>query len=61
MNSSWYHGATENLLKQKWIREISGEDKHRRVYTLTGTGRDVLKLDMKSLLMTYYRRSKMKN
>lgn len=53
--------STENLLKQKWIREISGEDKHPRVYTLTGTGRDVLKLDMKSLLMTYYRRSKMKN
>lgn len=43
------YGATENLLKQKLIREVPGEDKRRRIYTLTDTGKDVLKLEVARL------------
>ncbi|EOL50870.1 MULTISPECIES: PadR family transcriptional regulator [Enterococcus] len=43
------YGATENLLKQKLICEVPGEDKRRRVYQLTNTGKDVLKLEVKRL------------
>ncbi|MBO0447256.1 helix-turn-helix transcriptional regulator [Enterococcus ureilyticus] len=43
------YGATENLLKQKLIREVPGDDKRRRVYILTDIGKDVLKLEAKRL------------
>ena len=43
------YGATENLLKQKLIREVPGDDKRRRVYILTDIGKDVLKLEVKRL------------
>lgn len=43
------YGATENLLKQKMIRELPGEDKRRRVYVLTDDGKEVLQLETKRL------------
>ncbi|WP_430606983.1 hypothetical protein IGJ55_000003 [Enterococcus sp. AZ170] len=43
------YGATENLLKQRLIREVPGDDKRRRVYILTDIGKDVLKLEVKRL------------
>ncbi|TLG71808.1 PadR family transcriptional regulator [Culicoidibacter larvae] len=39
------YGATENLLKQKLIVEVPGEDKRRRVYVLTAAGKDVVRLE----------------
>lgn len=43
------YGATENLLKQKLICEVPGEDKRRRIYTLTDAGKDVLKQEVTRL------------
>ncbi|WP_430602728.1 hypothetical protein IGJ02_000004 [Enterococcus sp. DIV0724b] len=43
------YGATENLLKQKLICEVPGEDKRRRVYKLTTAGKKVLKLEVERL------------
>lgn len=43
------YGATENLLKQKLICEVPGEDKRRRVYQLTTTGKKVLMLEVERL------------
>lgn len=39
------YGATENLLKLKWIKEVPGPDKRRRVYQITPTGRKVMTLE----------------
>lgn len=43
------YGATENLLKQKLIREVPGDDKRRRVYQLTDNGKEVLQFETKRL------------
>ncbi|MBP2099572.1 PadR family transcriptional regulator [Enterococcus rivorum] len=43
------YGATENLLKQKLIREVPSNDKRRRVYVLTDAGKKVLALEVKRL------------
>ncbi|MEI5993123.1 PadR family transcriptional regulator [Candidatus Enterococcus mansonii] len=43
------YGATENLLKQKLIREVPSEDKRRRVYKRTDAGKEVLELEVKRL------------
>ncbi|WP_207694371.1 hypothetical protein DOK67_0000962 [Enterococcus sp. DIV0212c] len=43
------YGATENLLKQKLISEVPGEDKRRRIYQLTNTGKKVLMLEVERL------------
>lgn len=39
------YGATENLLKQKLIREVPSDDKRRRVYLLTEAGKEILELE----------------
>jgi DNA-binding PadR family transcriptional regulator len=40
------YGAIENLLKQKLIVEVPGEDKRRRVYRMTRQGKELLQLDI---------------
>lgn len=36
------YGAIENLLKQKLIQSVPGEDKRRKLYRVTGLGKEVL-------------------
>ena len=36
------YGAIENLLKQKLIQSVSGEDKRRKLYVITDSGKEVL-------------------
>lgn len=43
------YGAIENLLKLTWIEEIPSTDKRRRVYKITDTGEEVLKLEIERL------------
>lgn len=43
------YGATENLLKQKLIREVPSDDKRRRVYQLTDNGKEVLQFETERL------------
>ncbi|AKP64028.1 transcriptional regulator [Levilactobacillus koreensis JCM 16448] len=43
------YGATENLLKLKWIKEVPSNDKRRRVYLITDTGKSILKLETQRL------------
>ncbi|EGO5091547.1 helix-turn-helix transcriptional regulator [Enterococcus faecalis] len=43
------YGAIENLLKLNWIEEISSKEKRRRVYQITGTGEEVLTLEIERL------------
>jgi DNA-binding PadR family transcriptional regulator len=40
------YGAIENLLKQRLIEPLESEDSRRKVYGLTGTGREILKADV---------------
>ncbi|WP_407887561.1 PadR family transcriptional regulator [Levilactobacillus sp. N40-8-2] len=39
------YGATENLLKLKWIKEVPSTDKRRRVYQITMAGQKILTLE----------------
>lgn len=43
------YGALENLTKQKLIEAVETEDKRRKVYELSETGRSVLKLEVERL------------
>ena len=43
------YGAIENLLKLKWIKSVPGEDKRRKIYQLTGQGRDILEAETKRI------------
>ncbi len=43
------YGAIENLLGLKWIKAVPGEDKRRKVYQITETGKEVLKEESKRL------------
>jgi DNA-binding PadR family transcriptional regulator len=43
------YGALENLTRQRLIREVPSEDKRRRVYVLTDSGRNLLKLEIQRL------------
>lgn len=43
------YGALENLTKQKLIQSVETEDKRRKVYQLSETGRVVLKLEVERL------------
>ncbi len=36
------YGAIENLLGLKWIKAVPGEDKRRKVYQTTESGKEVL-------------------
>lgn len=43
------YGATENLLKLKWIKEVPSSDKRRRVYRITAAGQTILQLETQRL------------
>ena len=43
------YGAIENLAKQKLIESVQTEDKRRKVFELSETGRSVLKLEVERL------------
>ncbi|MFX3803869.1 PadR family transcriptional regulator [Streptococcus suis] len=38
-------GAIENLLKLKWICSVPSSDKIRKVYQVTSTGQEIIKLE----------------
>ena len=40
------YGAIENLLKLRLIRPLESDDSRRKVYDLTDSGREVLKMDV---------------
>ncbi|AER18708.1 PadR family transcriptional regulator [Streptococcus suis] len=39
------YGAIENLLKLKWICSAPSSDKRRKVYQVTATGQEIIKLE----------------
>ncbi|HEM5198735.1 PadR family transcriptional regulator [Streptococcus suis] len=39
------YGAIENLLKLKWIYSVPSSDKRRKVYQVTATGQEIIKLE----------------
>lgn len=43
------YGAIENLLKQNWIKSVESEDKRRKVYVITETGKEILRLDFERM------------
>lgn len=43
------YGATDNLLKQKLIQSVPGEDKRRKTYMITELGREVLRNEAERL------------
>lgn len=52
IGSGTMYGATENMMKKGWIREMfsdNPEDKRKRLYELTGSGRDTLEQEIQRL------------
>lgn len=43
------YGAIDNLLKQKLIKSVPGEDKRRKLYQITDEGKDVLAMEAERL------------
>lgn len=43
------YGAIENLLKLRLIQPLESEDSRRKVYGLTASGRETLKMDMQRM------------
>ncbi|WP_338751320.1 PadR family transcriptional regulator [Bacillus sp. FJAT-52991] len=43
------YGAIDNLIKHELIERVETEEARRKVYVLTGTGREILKLDMQRM------------
>ncbi len=43
------YGAIENLLKQKWIKSIPSDDRRRKVYIITETGKEIVELETNRL------------
>ncbi len=43
------YGAIENLLSRKLIESVPGEDKRRKMYTVTELGKEVLALEVQRL------------
>ncbi|HEL9590879.1 TPA: helix-turn-helix transcriptional regulator [Streptococcus suis] len=39
------YGAIENLLKLKWICSVPSADKRRKIYQVTATGQEIIKLE----------------
>ncbi|CRH91648.1 lineage-specific thermal regulator protein [Chlamydia trachomatis] len=39
------YGAIENLLKLGWIQSVSSEDKRRKIYQITTSGREILQIE----------------
>ena len=52
IGSGTMYGATENMMKKGWIRETfsdNPEDKRKRLYELTDSGRDILEQEIRRL------------
>ena len=52
IGSGTMYGATDNMMKKGWIRETfsdNPEDKRKRLYELTDSGREALKQEMRRL------------
>lgn len=52
IGSGTMYGATSNMMKKGWIREIMSDgpgQERRRLYQLTESGRDVLRLEIERL------------
>lgn len=45
MAAGTLYGAIENLLKQQWVEPAGSADGRRKVYVMTGKGREMLRLD----------------
>lgn len=43
------YGAIENLLKLRLIHPVQSDDPRRKVYGLTDTGKEVLKMDLEQM------------
>ena len=46
MAAGTLYGAIENLLKRGYIQPISSEDPRRKVYQITNSGKEILRLDI---------------
>jgi len=49
MAAGTLYGAIENLLKQKFIQPVESEDSRRKVYVITESGLEILRLDLMRL------------
>lgn len=52
IGSGTMYGATDNMMKKGWIRETFSdhpEDKRKRLYELTDSGREALKQEIRRL------------
>ena len=52
IGSGTMYGATSNMMKKGWIREIMSDEpglERRRLYQLTESGREVLRLEISRL------------
>lgn len=52
IGSGTMYGATDNMMKKGWIRETfsdNPEDKRKRLYELTDSGREALKQEIRRL------------
>ncbi|GIP49119.1 Transcriptional regulator PadR-like family protein [compost metagenome] len=45
MAAGTLYGAIDNLVKLKWIEPVATADSRRKVYAITGQGREILWLD----------------
>ncbi|WP_426454518.1 PadR family transcriptional regulator [Paenibacillus sp. S-38] len=45
MAAGTLYGATENLIKLKFIQQVASEDSRRKVYGITEKGLEMLRLD----------------
>ena len=43
------YGAIENLIKLKFIMPVPSEDKRRKVYLITDSGREILRYDLERI------------
>jgi DNA-binding PadR family transcriptional regulator len=46
MAAGTLYGAIESLLKQRYIQPIPSEDPRRKVYQITNSGKEILRLDV---------------
>ncbi|MFF2480245.1 PadR family transcriptional regulator [Paenibacillus sp. NPDC058071] len=49
MAAGTLYGAIDNLLKLKWIEPVESSDGRRKVYAITGKGKEILVRDLERL------------
>ena len=57
IGSGTMYGATGNMMKKGWIREIMSSEpglERRRLYQLTDAGREALRAEIATVLMGYF-------